>query len=170
MPLSGNASGDQMTGREGKEGEPFWRIKPLEAMNRQEWESLCDGCGRCCLNKLEDFDTGEIFWTSLACAQLDCETCRCRNYETRFDIVPDCIDLTPAKVRELAWLPPTCAYRIVAEGGDLHWWHPLVSGRSETVHEAGISVRGRATSEEGIAIEDYEDHLADWPGEGKIEK
>ncbi|MCB1386550.1 MAG: YcgN family cysteine cluster protein [Nitratireductor sp.] len=144
---------------------PFWKRKTLEEMSEAEWESLCDGCGRCCLNKLEDWDTAEIHWTNIACAELDCDTCRCRNYEYRFKLVPDCIDLTPAKVREIGWLPPTCAYRLVAEGRDLHDWHPLVSGNPETVHEAGISVRGRVISEEGLTVEDYEDHLVTWPDE-----
>ncbi len=144
---------------------PFWKRKPLEEMTPGEWESLCDGCGRCCLNKLEDWDTGQIYWTNIACTQLDCTTCRCMNYGERFRLVPDCIDLTPKKVRELTWLPPTCAYRLVAEGKDLHDWHPLVSGSSQSVHDAGISVRGRVVSEDGLSVDDYEDHLATWPGE-----
>ena len=122
--------------------EPFWRVKRLEEMTGAEWESLCDGCGRCCLNKLEDEDTGEIAWTDVACRLLDGETCRCRDYANRQALVPDCIPLNPETVRSLTWLPPTCGYRLVEEGHDLYWWHPLVSGDPETVHEAGISVRG----------------------------
>jgi uncharacterized cysteine cluster protein YcgN (CxxCxxCC family) len=143
---------------------PFWRRKALEDMSAVEWESLCDGCGRCCLNKLEDMDTGEITWTDIACKLLDGESCRCSNYKNRRRYVPDCIRLTPEAVRTLSWLPPTCGYRIVAEGRDLYWWHPLVSGDPEGVHAAGISVRGRTVSEVGYTIEDYEDRLVDWPG------
>ena len=144
---------------------PFWKRKTLEEMTPDEWESLCDGCGRCCLNKLEDWDTGEIYWTNIACSELDCETCRCMNYEARFRLVPDCIDLTPEKVRELSWLPPTCGYRLVAEGKDLHDWHPLISGSADSVHDAGISVRGRVFPEGDLTVDDYEDHLVTWPGE-----
>ncbi len=145
--------------------EPFWRVKTLEEMSVPEWESLCDGCGRCCLNKLEDWDTGEIIWTDLACKLFDGETCRCGDYEDRFSEVPDCVGLDAPTVRAIAWLPPNCAYRLVAEGRDLRWWHHLVSGDRDTVHLAGVSARGRTTSEEGIEPEDYEDHLASWPGE-----
>ncbi|WP_321345891.1 YcgN family cysteine cluster protein [Breoghania sp.] len=145
------------------QAEPFWRAKSLEALTPAEWESLCDGCGRCCLNKLEDWDTGQIEWTNIACTLLDGETCRCRDYENRQATVPDCVQLTPSEVRTLTWLPPTCAYKLVADGHDLYWWHPLISGSSETVHEAGISVRGRTISEDGMELEDYENHLVDWP-------
>lgn len=145
--------------------EPFWRTKSLDEMSPAEWESLCDGCGRCCLNKLEDWDTGEIAWTDVACTLLDHGTCRCGSYETRTEIVPDCVPLDPATVRRINWLPPTCGYRLVAEDRDLYWWHPLVSGDPETVHQAGVSVRGRATSEEAVAVEDYEARIVDWPGE-----
>lgn len=145
---------------------PFWRRKSLAEMSESEWESLCDGCGRCCLNKLEDWDTGEILWTNIRCRLLDGESCRCLDYENRQQKVPDCIGLTPASVRDLSWLPPTCGYRLVREGHDLYWWHHLVSGSRETVHQAGISVRGRTVPEAGIAFEDYEDYLVDWPFEG----
>ena len=145
--------------------EPFWKAKKLEEMTVKEWESLCDGCARCCLNKLEDWDTGAIAWTCVACSLLDDETCRCTDYQNRGARVPDCVQLTPETVRSLTWLPPTCAYRLVAEGRDLYWWHPLVSGDSQLVHLAGISVRGRTIPEDGIPVERYEDYLADWPGE-----
>lgn len=144
---------------------PFWKRKTLEEMTPAEWESLCDGCGRCCLNKLEDWDTGEIVWTELSCRLLDGATCRCSNYENRFEHVPDCVSLDVETVRSVPWLPPNCAYRLVAEGYDLRWWHHLVSGDRQTVHEAGISARGRVRSEEGLEPEDFEDHLAAWPGE-----
>lgn len=145
---------------------PFWREKPLEAMSDAEWESLCDGCARCCLNKLEDEDSGEIYFTTVACTLLDGDTCRCRDYANRQEKVPDCVRLTPKEVRSLGWLPATCAYRLVAEGRDLYWWHPLVSGDPETVHRAGISVRGRITAweHELSELQELEHHLADWPG------
>jgi uncharacterized cysteine cluster protein YcgN (CxxCxxCC family) len=154
-----------ITSSQNPEDVPFWRRKTLEEMSGQEWESLCDGCARCCLNKLEDWDTGEIVWTNVACELLDCDTCRCKDYDNRAATVPDCIQLTPAEVRTLTWLPPTCAYRLVRDGEDLYWWHPLVSGDESTVHAAGISVRGRTVSEDGMALEDYEHHVVAWPGE-----
>ena len=135
--------------------EPFWRTKRLEDMSAEEWESLCDGCGRCCLNKIEDEDTGEIHLTRLACRMLDLGTCKCSDYANRRDKMPDCVQITPEKARALPWLPPTCAYRLVGEGRDLAWWHPLVSGTQSTVHEAGISVRGWARSEARIKLESY---------------
>ncbi|WP_018184113.1 YcgN family cysteine cluster protein [Kaistia granuli] len=144
---------------------PFWKRLTLEEMNSEQWESLCDGCARCCLNKLEDWDTGEIVWTAIACELLDDDTCRCKDYPNRHDFVPDCIPLDPATVRTLTWLPPTCGYRLIAEGHDLYWWHPLVSGDPETVHEAGISTSGRTVSESDIPVEEYEDYIIAWPGE-----
>jgi uncharacterized cysteine cluster protein YcgN (CxxCxxCC family) len=147
--------------------EPFWRAKTLEEMTQAEWESLCDGCGRCCLNKLEDFDTGEIFWTDVACTLLDGASCRCKRYEARFEVVPDCVALTPEMVRTLTWLPPTCAYRLVAEGKNLKWWHPLRSGDPESVHRAGVSVRGKTVSEDDVPLELFEDRVVEWPGERK---
>lgn len=144
---------------------PFWETRTLEELSDTEWESLCDGCGRCCLHKLEDEDTGEVFHTDVACRLFDTGSCRCRDYANRFERVPDCLNLTPQMVRELTWLPPTCGYRRVAEGRGLAWWHPLVSGRAETVHEAGISVRGRVILEQFVHSDDVEDRLVDWPGE-----
>lgn len=144
---------------------PFWRTKTLEEMTPGEWESLCDGCARCCLNKLEDFDTGEIEYTAVACTLLDEKSCRCSDYPNRLDTVPDCIQLTPQRVRQVPWLPPTCAYRLVAEGRDLYWWHPLVSGDPATVHAAGMSVRGRVVSEDFVAVDDYVRWIVAWPGE-----
>ena len=150
--------------------KPFWEVLKLEEMTQTQWESLCDGCGKCCLNKLEDWDTGEILWTNLGCELLDCDTCRCKDYENRASIVSDCIQLTPEKISEIGWLPPTCAYRLVKEGRPLYWWHPLVSGDPQTVREAGVSVQGRAIPDDGIKPEDYEDHLVDWPLEEYLEK
>jgi len=149
--------------------EPFWRTKSLEELSREEWESLCDGCGRCCLLKIEDEDTGEVHLTRLSCKLLDVGSCRCSHYERRHEVVSDCIAISPEMVRKLAWLPGSCAYRRVAEGRDLAWWHPLVSGTTETVHQAGISVRGWARPE-GTAdvfnlhryiIDDFEEEEVD---------
>jgi len=141
---------------------PFWRAKPLDAMTRAEWESLCDGCGRCCLHKLRDEESDRLAFTNVACRLLDLETCRCKDYAQRRRIVPDCVKLTPRRIAAVDWLPPSCAYRLVAEGKDLPWWHPLVSGRAETVHEAGASVRGRVVAERDAG--DFEDHVVAWPG------
>lgn len=124
----------------------FWKIKPMEEMTTRQWESLCDGCGRCCLEKLEDEDTGEVFYTSVACRFLDIDACRCTVYEKRAALAPECLFLTPEKARAIDWLPVTCAYRMLAEGKDLKWWHPLVSGNPDTVHQAGISVRDKIIS------------------------
>jgi uncharacterized cysteine cluster protein YcgN (CxxCxxCC family) len=146
------------------ETTPFWRVRTLSEMSRDEWESLCDGCGRCCLNKLEDWDTGELSFTNVACRLLDGETCRCRDYDNRKAVVQDCVQLTPEAVPTLAWLPPTCAYRLVEEGHGLYWWHPLVSGDPDTVHQAGISARGRTVSEIGISDEELEEYVVAWPG------
>lgn len=143
---------------------PFWRAKTLEQMNAAEWESLCDGCGRCCLVKLEDEDSGRIFATDVGCRLFDAGTCRCRDYPNRSTTVPDCVTLTPQEVRSLPWLPPTCGYRLVSEGRDLPWWHPLVSGDPETVVAAGISVRGRVhAAEDEIDEEDLVERVVNWP-------
>jgi uncharacterized cysteine cluster protein YcgN (CxxCxxCC family) len=146
--------------------EPFWRAKRLEQKTDAEWESLCDGCGRCCLNKLEDADHPErTYFTDVACALLDTESCRCRDYAGRQKKVKDCVKLTPRGVRRIVWLPPTCAYRLLAEGRDLYWWHPLVSGDPDTVHAAGVSVRGRIEwTENEVPDDKLEEHIVSWPG------
>ena len=141
-------------------GGPFWKTKRLAEMNRAEWESLCDGCGQCCLHKLEDEDTGAVAVTDVSCKLLDTETCRCGDYANRREYVPDCVQLTPGTVEMLFWLPETCAYRLLARGGDLPPWHPLVTGDPESVHAAGVSVRGAAISETGV--ENLEDHVTRW--------
>ena len=153
-------------GNEPKDGsgrEPFWRVKSLDEMSATEWESLCDGCARCCLVKLEDEDTGEIHKTDIACKLLDAGACRCRSYAKRQAKVSDCLKLDPRTVRELSWLPRTCAYRLVSEGKPLEAWHPLVSGSPDSVHAAGISVRGRTGgSERTVRLAEYVDHIVDW--------
>ncbi len=141
--------------------KPFWQGKTLAEMNKSEWESLCDGCARCCLNKLENETTCEIQYTDVACRLLDTEKCRCVSYDDRKRYVPDCQILTPRTVKRLSWLPSTCAYRLIDEGKDLQWWHPLVSGDPETVHQAGISVRGLVLSERDT--DDLESRVVGWP-------
>ena len=138
---------------------PFWE-KPLAGLDRAEWEALCDGCGRCCVHKLEDEETGMLYATNVACKLLDRRNGRCLDYAHRMKRVSDCVKLDRRNLGALDWLPETCAYRLVGEGKDLHWWHPLVSGDPKTVHQAGISVRGRAISER--AAGDLEDHIVDW--------
>ncbi|MBV9655112.1 MAG: YcgN family cysteine cluster protein [Acetobacteraceae bacterium] len=141
---------------------PFWKTKRLDEMSAAEWESLCDGCGRCCLHKLLDEDTGRLAFTNVSCRLLDTENCRCRDYDRRQARVPDCVNLTPEVLAGINWLPPSCAYRRLSEGKELAWWHPLVSGNPETVHMAGVSVRGRAIDERVAGA--LEDHIVAWPG------
>jgi len=139
----------------------FWKYKSLREMSSQEWEALCDGCGQCCLHKLEDVDTGEIFYTDVACQLLDLHNCCCTDYQNRTQKVAGCLSLKKNLKEALKWLPPTCAYRLIDEGKELFDWHPLISGDSETVHQAGISVRDRAVAEDGA--DDLENHVVDWP-------
>ncbi len=144
---------------------PFWRRKSLENMTDSEWESLCDGCGKCCLNKLEEEEgAAETFYTDVGCRLLDGQTCRCRDYAHRLELVDDCVHLTPESLKTINGLPPSCAYVLLAVGKDLYWWHPLVSGDPETVHIAGVSVRGRVgASEVDVPDEDLEEHIVNWP-------
>lgn len=141
----------------------FWEDKTLGEMTPTEWEALCDGCGRCCLIKLEDEDTGEIMNSDVRCRLLDGETCRCTDYPNRKAKVPDCIRLDIENVRTISWIPSTCAYRRLAEGKGLAWWHPLVSGDPNTVVVAGISVSGRTVAEGDVPPTEWEDHIATWP-------
>ena len=128
----------------------FWKNKTLRQMSPSEWEALCDGCGKCCLVKLIDDLTDDLHYTTVACKLLDCESCQCGDYENRISLVEDCVILSPRLIEELHWMPSTCAYRLIYEGKDLYWWHPLISGNSNTVHEACISVRGRVISEREV--------------------
>jgi len=138
---------------------PFWEEKKLHQFNQEEWESVCDGCGRCCLHKLEDVDTGELHFTRIACKLLDLNTCRCKNYPQRFDFVPDCISLEQELYKTLQWLPATCAYRLLAEDKGLPDWHPLVSGDPLSVEQCGISIKSYAISED--QAEDPQKHIID---------
>lgn len=153
---------------------PFWKRKTLRDMTPQEWESLCDGCARCCLVKLEE-DVGDeasaeaqaaakIFYTDVGCRLLDPQTCRCRDYANRLDEANGCVRIDAAAVEEIGWLPPTCGYRLVDEGKDLPWWHPLVSGDPQTVVWAGISARGRVqANEDDVPDDELEDRIVSWP-------
>lgn len=142
----------------------FWETVPLAKMTKPEWEALCDGCGKCCLNKLEDEETGEVALTRIACRLLDGESCRCAQYPIRHQFVPECIVLTPKTIKDnMYWLPQTCAYRRMYQGKPLFDWHPLVSGDPEAVHRAGQSVRGITIPEFGVPEEDWEDHVIEEP-------
>lgn len=138
----------------------FWETVPLDRMSTAEWEALCDGCGKCCLNKIEFEDTGEVAFTRLACRLLDGESCRCTQYPIRHQFVPDCVSLTPAKLPEIAyWLPRSCAYRLLLQGDPLPDWHPLVTGDPESVHKAGASVQGWTVPEYAVDEDDWEDYI-----------
>ena len=138
----------------------FWRRYPLDELTRAEWEALCDGCAKCCLLKLEDEDTGEVAYTDIACRLLDRGTCRCGNYPLRRQLVAGCVVMRPENLeRVLAWMPASCAYKRVHEGRDLAPWHPLISGDAESVHRAGISLRGRMVAEYDVEEEDWPDHV-----------
>jgi hypothetical protein len=141
---------------------PFWQQKTLAEMSEQEWESLCDGCGQCCLNKLIDEDTDEIYFTNVACDQLNIKSCQCRNYERRFELEEDCIKLTRENLTTFDWLPPTCAYRLIGEGKPLFSWHPLVSGSKAAMHGERITVRHIAVRESEVV--DWQDHIMNKPG------
>jgi uncharacterized protein len=143
---------------------PFWRRKAMKDMTQAEWESLCDGCGRCCLNKLQEEGSDRTYYTDVACRLLDGQSCRCSDYDNRSAKVKDCVTLTSRNINRISWLPPTCGYKLVAQGKDLYWWHPLVSGDPETVHQAGVSVRGKVgASEVDVPDKDLEDHIVSWP-------
>lgn len=140
----------------------FWETKPLDALNREEWEALCDGCGRCCLLKIEDEDSGDLYYTNVVCQYHDSERCRCTAYRQRSLLVPDCIKVTPEVARDRTWLPDTCAYRLLAEGRALFDWHPLISGDPDSIHRAGISVRERVIPEQYVHPDELQEHLVHW--------
>ena len=141
---------------------PFWQNKPLAEMTKKEWESLCDGCGLCCLNKIEDEDSGEYYYTNVACSLLDASSGRCMEYSGRTALKYDCLQLTPENIEDINWLPVTCAYRLILEGKDLPSWHPLNSGDPDSVHKAGISMQRKVVSEDNIDDDDLSDHVVDW--------
>lgn len=140
----------------------FWQTKKLAELSGDEWESLCDGCGKCCLHKLECEDTFEVFYTDVACRYLDLNKCVCKDYALRLENVPACLNLEREKVAEFTWLPSTCAYRLLSEGKPLPDWHYLVSGDRESVHAAGQSVRGKVISENNISEDEFEDRVIYW--------
>jgi uncharacterized protein len=140
----------------------WWHDKSLAELNETEWEALCDGCAKCCLHKLEDEDSGEVFYTKVRCRYLDEQTCRCTDYAHRSVLVPHCIALRAEDVHALDWLPSTCAYRLRANGQRLPQWHPLVSGDANTVYEAGVSIRGRAISDEYVHPDGFDEHVVQW--------
>lgn len=143
-------------------GQPFWKTKQLRDLNSSEWESLCDGCGKCCVLKLEDIDTEEIYYTDVGCKLLDCETCRCLNYADRKKLVPDCVVLTADGLDALHWMPKSCAYRLVNEGLDLPDWHPLITGIANSTRLSGNSVSGQIVTETSVAEADMPDHIREW--------
>ena len=141
---------------------PFWKDKSLAEMTKDEWESLCDCCGRCCLRKVEYEETGEVYYTDIACRYLDEKSCKCREYERSASLVSDCLKLSPEDVKGFFWLPKTCSYRLIAEGRDLEKWHVLLSFDLESVHRSGISVRDRVVMEESVSEDELDDHIIDW--------
>ena len=140
----------------------WWNQLSLQELDPRQWEALCDGCAKCCLHKLEDEDTGEVFYTRIRCRYLVEESCQCSDYPRRSVMVPNCIRLEQDSVADLDWLPSTCAYRLRAQGQALPEWHYLVSGSRETVHEAGVSIRGRAVSDEYVHPDGYDEHIVTW--------
>lgn len=144
--------------------KPFWRGKSLDAMTSEEWEALCDGCGKCCLIKLEDEDSGKIHYTDVACELLDAGKCRCQDYSNRQKRVSDCVTLTPENIGRIKqWMPTSCAYRLLSDGKPLPEWHYLECGDREAVHRAGKSVQGRCVSESKVEIDDLPDRIVKWP-------
>ncbi len=144
---------------------PFWKHTALNALSSAQWESLCDGCGKCCVLKLEDMDTGEIYSTDVGCKLLDCQTARCKDYENRKALVPDCVILSPDNLQYLSWMPKSCAYRCIYEGRDLPEWHPLITGTYDSVRTSGHSVAGRILPEQAIEEADLPDHITNWDNE-----
>lgn len=149
--------------------DPFWKTKKMAEMSPDEWESLCDNCGKCCCIRLEDEDTGAIYITDVACKLFNANSCKCTNYPQRSKLVPDCVTLTPDNVEQLSWMPRTCAYRLISEGKDLPDWHHLVSGSRDTIHVVGMSVQNAVISELNVDEEDHPHRITIWPGEPDID-
>lgn len=141
---------------------PFWEVKPLAELTSEEWESLCDGCAKCCLVRLEDEEDGTVYTTRLHCQLLDAKSCRCRDYSNRLEVVPDCFKLTPENLSSVNWLPASCSYRRLQQGKHLPAWHPLISGDKNSVHRKGKSVQGRVVSELFVHPDDLEEHIIHW--------
>lgn len=144
------------------QSQAFWHQKTLHEMTQSEWESLCDGCGKCCLVKLQDEDTDEVAYTNIVCQYSDADTCQCTEYQQRNELVPHCVWLKPEMIDEFFWLPNTCAYRLVAEGKNLESWHPLLSGDVKSVHKSGNSIKGKVFSEAYIHPDDVEEYIIHW--------
>jgi len=148
--------------------KPYWKTKNMAEMSQEEWENLCDGCGKCCCIRLEDEETEDIYITDVVCKLFDPNTCQCTDYKNRSKKVPDCVTLTPRNVDKLHWMPRTCAYRLVAEGKDLPDHHHLISGNRNTIHEVGMSVQDAVVSELLVDEEELHHRLVIWPGEPDI--
>ncbi|MBX2847861.1 MAG: YcgN family cysteine cluster protein [Acidiferrobacterales bacterium] len=143
--------------------KPFWRTKQLYEMTHSEWESVCDGCAKCCLTKLQDEETQQVVFTDVACQFLDADTCRCRDYKNRNDLVPDCVSLTPENITKYSqYLPSSCSYRLLLENKSLPDWHHLVSGKQSAIHQAGLSVKGRVRYKHKIDEQELENYVVDW--------
>ncbi len=142
--------------------KPYWESKRLEEMTPKEWDSICDGCGKCCLCKLQDDETGEIFYTNVACKLLDIATCRCTSYKKRKELIPGCAILSPKNIKVFRWLPQTCAYRLLSQGKELFRWHHLISGSSGMVHKLGVSIKNKVVSETHIHPDQIPEHIVDW--------
>ena len=143
-------------------GNKFWETKNLIDMNKNEWESLCDKCGKCCVIKLEDFDTKEVHYTNVSCKLLCEKSASCKDYKNRKSIVSDCIILSPDNLKDLKWMPETCAYKLLNEGKKLPYWHPLLSGNNKEIVNSGNSVKNRVTNENKIKIKDLPDYIFNW--------
>ncbi len=147
--------------------KPWWKQKSLAEMSRPEWESICDHCGKCCLNKLEDESDGTVYYTDIACDLLDAESCQCGDYANRETLVPDCVRLTMDNLDDLYWMPPSCAYRLLHEGNDLPEWHHLVTGDKNSIHRVGESIAGRFVYSKTINEDQWEERIVEWPLEMK---
>jgi len=143
----------------------FWEHKTLSRMSDKEWESLCDGCGKCCLNKIIDDETEELHYTNVSCHLLHTKSCKCRKYDQRFKLVKDCVKVSLDDIQQFHWLPKSCAYRRLAEGKPIPEWHPLITGSHSAMHKGGFSVRGKIISESSIDLDNLEDYIAIWPAE-----